>query len=115
MSSGPTARLLSEGLRNCAVPCGPRNPAPKPSKLSSSGTCGPGPGDVCSTAAPAARMSGAESAELCRPFARAGDRPQPAFGQGPAYSWAESGRSEESGGDRSNFIAERTSTAPALL
>src|SRR5262245_31853161 len=51
MWSGPTARLLSEGLRNAVVPCGPSNPTPSPSKLSTSVAPGRAPCDRCSTAA----------------------------------------------------------------
>ena len=59
MWSGPTARLLSDGLRPGEAPCGPVNPKPRPSKLSSSGTDARVPCDVCSTAAPAAGIVGA--------------------------------------------------------
>jgi hypothetical protein len=33
MWSGPTARVLSEGFRPVALPCGPTKPTPRPSKL----------------------------------------------------------------------------------
>src|SRR5262249_24220392 len=51
MWSGPTARLLSDGLRRAAAPCGPSNPAPSPSKLAASAAPGKAPCDRCSTAA----------------------------------------------------------------
>src|ERR1051326_4972213 len=49
--SGPTARLLSDGLRRIAVPCGPLKPAPRPSKLATKVAGGRLPCDLCSTAA----------------------------------------------------------------
>ena len=39
---GPTARLLSEGLRPSYLPCGPSKPTPSPSKLSTSAAGGRG-------------------------------------------------------------------------
>src|SRR6186997_2004241 len=47
--SGPTARLLSDGLRSAALPCGPSNPTPSPSKLATSVAGGRVPGAVCSS------------------------------------------------------------------
>src|SRR5262245_31349249 len=51
MWSGPTARLLSDGLRKEAAPCGPSNPTPSPSKLATSAAPGRAPCDRCSMAA----------------------------------------------------------------
>src|SRR6188474_2795684 len=58
MWSGPTARLLSEGLRPVEGPCGPSNPTPSPSKLVTSTAASRVPGAVCSIAAPAAFLGG---------------------------------------------------------
>ncbi len=51
MWSGPTARLLSDGLRTAGEPCGPSKPTPRPSKLEASTGGGIAPGLVCSTSA----------------------------------------------------------------
>src|SRR4029450_12063659 len=48
---GPTAMLLSDGLRSVAVPCGPSKPSPSPSKLLINTAAARVPADVCSTAA----------------------------------------------------------------
>src|SRR5580698_113623 len=118
MWSGPTARLLSEGLRNVAVPCGPVNPEPSPSKLSSSGAAGRLPCVFCSTAEPAAVITGAgaTSSGFCSRSASAspGDVPHPAPSQSGVLSVALDPRSERSGGDTSNLAALCTLTAPVL-
>src|SRR6185369_4154332 len=56
---GPTARLLSDGLPTRAAPCGPLNPSPRPSKLSTSVTPAAVPGSVCSIAAAVGGTRGA--------------------------------------------------------
>ena len=48
---GPTASVLSDGLRTFGEPCGPSKPTPRPSKLATSTAPGLGPWAVCSTAA----------------------------------------------------------------
>src|SRR5882757_5425464 len=52
MWTGPTARLLSEGLRVVVVLCGPTKPSPRPSKLSMRGTASREPCCFCSIDAP---------------------------------------------------------------
>src|SRR5215469_13701824 len=78
------ARLLSDGLRNLVVPWGPSNPAPSPSKLSSTGAAGRVPWDVCSTAMPSGlRVGGGTGGGM---------------GSGPA-SWSASGSSNVAPGE----------------
>src|SRR5215813_14374380 len=78
MWSGPTARLLSDGLRSVAAPCGPSNPAPSPSKLAASAAPGRAPCDRCSTApAPGGLViTGGVmgAAGFCRAIENPGDR-----------------------------------------
>src|ERR1700690_4163013 len=129
---GPTAKLLSEGFRNIAVPAGPGNPTPSPSKLSSIGTAGRLPCDLCSTAAPASVIAGAgggggigSSRRCCggaSPSASAslGESASPDDGsQGapshPAGCTCDSVTCDEaSGAETSNFAARRMTTDVAF-
>jgi hypothetical protein len=75
--SGPTARLLSDGLRKAAAPCGPSNPTPSPSKLATSVAPGREPCDLCSTSAAPGGLfitgGVAVAAGFCRIVGNSGD------------------------------------------
>src|SRR5205085_2637195 len=62
--SGPTARLWSEGLRPPNDPCGPVNPAPRPSKLAASVAGARVPCDVCSTGAAPVTVAAQSAASM---------------------------------------------------
>jgi hypothetical protein len=84
------------------------NPAPRPSKLATIGRGGRGPSDVCSTAAPAALMTGAGWAGACPALVLDADRPQSGLVHGRAAAAVSTGRNDASGGETSNFVARLT-------
>jgi hypothetical protein len=103
--------------------CGPSNPAPIPSKLSSRGAVGRVPCDVCSTAISAVRKAGGGAgggmgssgrwscAEVTAGNDAGGDVPHAMPSQSGVLTC--NARSQASGGEKPSFIARRTTSAPA--
>src|SRR5436309_12805079 len=104
---GPIARLLSDGLRPVAVPCGPSNPTPRPSKLAIRGAGGRVPCEFCSTLVTGALGGGAS---VSREFARSapasgGDVPHPLSASTQVSGAPPASINDERGGERSNAAA----------
>src|SRR5579863_2037154 len=110
---GPTAKLLSDGFLKCAVPCGPSKPAPSPSKLSTSGTGGRLPCDVCSTARAAGGIDGGAGdlpCESCDESNSATGAVQATLSHAAGFRTAPESGCKRSGRETSNFIARCTTT-----